>query len=64
MFFIFDMQEQWTWNIFNNYIIKSDVCIKLKYIRIFLDIYQHRSYHAQSKKGGNEHISYENTPNF
>ena len=38
MFFIFDKQEEWTWNISNNYIIKSDVCIRLKYIRI-LDIY-------------------------
>ena len=34
----------------NNYIIKSDVCIKLMYIWIFLDIYQHISYHAESKK--------------
>ena len=24
--------------------------IKLKYIRIFIDIYQHISYHAQNKK--------------
>ena len=37
MLFIFDMHEEWTWNISNNYIIKSDVCIKLKYIRISLD---------------------------
>ena len=50
MFFIFDMQEEWTWNISNNYIIKSDVCIKLKYIQISLDIYQHISYHAQNQK--------------
>ena len=27
MFFIFDMKEEWTWNISNNYIIKSDVCV-------------------------------------
>ena len=53
MFFTFDMQEEWTWNISNNYIIKSDVCIKLKYIQISLDIYQHISYHAESKKGRN-----------
>ena len=33
MFLLFDMQEKWTWNISNNYIIKSDVCIKLRYIR-------------------------------
>ena len=39
MFFIFDMQVEWTWNISSNYIIKSDACIKLKYIRISLDIY-------------------------
>ena len=39
MFFIFDMQEEWTWNISNNHIIKSDVYIKLKYIQISLDIY-------------------------
>ena len=32
MFFIFDVQEESTWNISNNDIIKSDVCIKLKYI--------------------------------
>ena len=37
LFGLFDMQEEWTWNISNNYIIKSDVCIKLKYIRISLD---------------------------
>ena len=37
--FIFDMQKEWTWNISNNWIIKSDVYIKPKYIRISLDIY-------------------------
>ena len=63
MFFIFDIQEEWTWNISNNYIIKSIVCIKLKYIWISLDIYQHISYHAESKKRRNSHINYENTPN-
>ena len=30
--------------------MKSDVFIKLKYIRISLDIYQHISYQAESKK--------------
>ena len=50
MLFIFDMQEQWTWNISNNYIIKFDAYIKLKYTRISLDIYQHISYHEQWKK--------------
>ena len=30
--------------------MKSDVCIKLKYIRISLDIYQHISYYAELKK--------------
>ena len=39
MFFIFDMQEEWKWNISNNYIAQSDLCIKLKYIWISLDIY-------------------------
>ena len=34
----------------NNYVINSDECIKLKYIRISLDIYQHISYHAESKE--------------
>ena len=34
----------------NIILIKSDVCIKLKYIRIYLDIYQHKSCHAESKK--------------
>ena len=50
MLFIFNKQEEWTWNISNNYIIKSDVYIKLKYIQMSLDIYQHTSYHAESKK--------------
>ena len=49
MFFIFDVQEKRTWNISDNY-IKSDVCIKLKYIQIYLDIYQLIPYHAESKK--------------
>ena len=39
MFFTFDMQKAWTWNIPYNYIIKSDVCIKLKYIQIPLGLY-------------------------
>ena len=63
MFFIFDMQEEWTWNISNNHIIKSDVYIKLKYIRISLDIYRHISYHAQSQKKEENNINYENIPN-
>ena len=50
MFLIFDIQEEWTWNISNNNIIKSDMCIKLKYIWISLDIYQHISCHAESKR--------------
>ena len=50
MLFIFDTQEEWTWNIPNNHINKSDVSTKLKHIQIFLDIYQHISYHAESKK--------------
>ena len=54
MFFIFDMQEKWTWNISNTYIIKSDMCIKLKYIRISLDIFQHISYYTESKKKNEE----------
>ena len=62
MFFIFDMQEEWTWNISNNYIIKSDVCIKLKYIQISLDIYQHISY-VQNQKKEENNINYENMPN-
>ena len=57
MFFIFDMQEEWTWNISNNHIIKSDVYIKLKYIQISLDIYQHISYHAQNQKKEKNKIS-------
>ena len=52
-----DMEEEWTGNISNNYTIKSDVRIKLKYIRISLDIYQHISYsaayYAELKKGRN-----------
>ena len=64
MFLLFDMQEEWTCNISNKYFNKSDVCIKLKYIWISsLDIYQHIFYHAESKKGRNQHINYENTPN-
>ena len=31
-------------------IIKSDACMKLKYIRISLGIYQHISYQAESKQ--------------
>ena len=27
------------------------MCVKLKYIQISLDIHQHISYHAESKKG-------------
>ena len=37
-------------NVSNNHIIESDVNIKLKYIRIYLDIYQNVSYHAQNMK--------------
>ena len=37
MFFIFHVQEKCIWNISNNFIIKSDVCIKLKYIRNVID---------------------------
>ena len=39
MFFIFHVQEKWIWNITNNFIIiiKSDICIKLKYIRNVID---------------------------
>ena len=51
------MQVEWTWNISNKYVIKSDVCIKLKYIRISLDIYQHISYDAESKKKGETNLS-------
>ena len=57
MFFIFDMQEEWKWNISNNYIIKYDVYKKLKYIRISLDINQHISYHAQNRKKEESDIS-------
>ena len=69
MFFKFDMQEEWTWTISKNYIIKSDMYIKLKYIRISLDIYQDVSYHSQNQKKKKErnrrkeHINYENIPN-
>ena len=56
VFFLFYVQEEWTWNISNSYIIKSDVCIKLKYIRISLDIYQHISY-AQNQKKEENNIS-------
>ena len=44
-------------NISNNNIIKSDVYIKLKYIRISLDIYQHISYHAQNRKKEENNIA-------
>ena len=44
------MQEEWTWNISNNHIIKSDVYIKLKYTQIYLDIYQHISYDVQNQE--------------
>ena len=43
--------------------------IKLKYIRISLDIYQDVSYHSQNQKKKKErnrrkeHINYENIPN-
>ena len=30
--------------------MKSDVYIKVKYIQISLDIYEHISYHAKNKK--------------
>ena len=33
------------------------MCIKLKYIRISLDIYQHISYDAESKKKGETNLS-------
>ena len=52
MFFIFDMQEEWTWNISNNY-IKSDVRMKLKYIRISLEIYQNIFIMQNQKEGRN-----------
>ena len=48
-----DMKEERTWNISNNYVIKSDVYIKLKLIRIYLDTYQHIAYQAGSKKERN-----------
>ena len=48
--FAYQMHQEWTWNISNNYIIKSDVYIKLKYIRISLDIYWHIFYHTQNQK--------------
>ena len=48
------MQEEWTWIISSNYIIKSDVYIKLKYIQISLDICLQISYHAESKKNKNK----------
>ena len=35
MFFIFDMQEEWTWNISNNHIIKSGVYKTKKHPNIF-----------------------------
>ena len=63
MFSMVDMKEERTWNISNNYVIKSDVYIKLKLIRIYLDTYQHISYQAGSKKERNEHINYQNTRN-
>ena len=44
------MQEELTWNISNDHIVKSDVHIKLKYIRISLDIHQRISCHAQNQK--------------
>ena len=28
MFFIFDMQDEWTWSISNNYIIKSEKLLR------------------------------------
>ena len=40
-------------NISNNHIIESDVYIKLKYIQISLDIYQHISYVQNQKKEEN-----------
>ena len=44
------MEKEWTWNIFNNHIIKSDVYIKLRYTQISLDKYQHISYHVHNPK--------------
>ena len=57
MFFIFDMQKEWTQNIPYYYIIKSGVCIKLKYIQTSLDIYQNISYYTESKKKEKINIS-------
>ena len=37
--------------------MKSDVYIKLKYIQISLDIYQHISYHVHNKKKKEYNIS-------
>ena len=37
--------------------IKSDVYIKLKYIRRSLDIYHHLPYHAQNQRKGKNDIS-------
>ena len=54
MFLIFAMQEERPGNISNNLIIKSDVYLKLKYIRISLNIYPHISYHVKN------HIKEEN----
>ena len=54
MFLIFAMQEERPRNISNNLIIKSDVYLKLKYIRISLNIYPHISYHVKN------HIKEEN----
>ena len=51
------MHEELTQNISNNHIIKSDVYIKLKYIQISLDIYQHISYHVQYQKKQENNIS-------
>ena len=51
------MQEERPRNISNNLIIKSDVYLKLKYIRISLDIYQHISYHVQNQKKEENNIS-------
>ena len=51
------MQGEWTWNISNNHIIKSDVYIRPKYIRISLDVYQRISYHAQNQKKKENNIS-------
>ena len=52
MLFIFYMQGERSRNISKNYIIKTDVCIKLKYIKISLDMYQHiiLSYRIKKKE--------------